>query len=74
MTKEVLLRHVKLPVRCDENGIFIFDANDDMIMEVRGWGRLSKLGDECGERMQKAIGDAFALAFNEKYGAKEPTT
>lgn len=60
-------KYVALPVHCDDHGIYIFDANGDMVMQVRGWGRLSKLGEQCGENVQKAIGDAFAQAFNEKY-------
>ena len=66
-----LLKHVALPVSCDEFGIYIFDANGDMVMQVRGWGRLSKLGEQCGANVQKAIGDAFAQAFNEKFSKGE---
>jgi hypothetical protein len=68
MRLELIRKHVALPVCCDEMGMYIFDANKNMVMEVRGWGRLQKLGEECGERMQKAIGDAFAEAFNKVYG------
>lgn len=70
VSDDVIRKHVALPVHCDEFGMYIFDANNEMIMEVRGWGRLQKLGEECGERMQKAIGDAFARAFNETFGKK----
>jgi len=71
MERKKVLKYVALPVRCDDRGIYIFDANNEMIMEVRGWGRLGKLGAECGERVQKAIGDAFAEAFNETYSEAE---
>ena len=66
-----MLKYVVLPVRCDDQGIYIFDANGDMIVQVRGWGRLNKLGAECGANVQKAIGDAFAQAFNEKFSRTE---
>jgi len=65
-----ILKYIVLPVYCDDHGIYIFDANNNMILQVRGWGRLSKMGEQCGANMQKAIGDAFAQAFNEKYGEK----
>jgi hypothetical protein len=65
---ELLRKHVKLPVRCDKNGLTILDANNDRIMDVRGWGRLSKFGSPWAKRMQKIIGDVFAEALNEKFG------
>ena len=66
---------VKLPVVADDHGIYIFDAEDRMLMQVRGWGRLQYLGtDEESIQMQVDIGKAFADAFNEKYKDLDITT
>jgi hypothetical protein len=55
-----ILSKFKLPVRF-ENG-YIFDDNDQMMMEVRAWGFLSSFSD--GEELQNKLGEMFAEAFN----------
>lgn len=58
---------IKLPVKSDGMGLYIHDADGNMVMQVRGWGRLQYLGVYKGIEAQKIIGDAFAQAFNEKF-------
>lgn len=47
--------------------MYIFDADDNMVMQVRGWGRLKYIGEEEGIQVQIKIGNSFADAFNEKF-------
>jgi len=62
-----LKKHIVFPVWCDEYGMYIFDKENNMIMDVRGWGRLQYLPEGEGERVQKATGDAFAEALNDAH-------
>lgn len=68
--KSLIASQVAFPVRCDDSGMFLFDANGDLLMEVRGYGRLmcAGVGEEQAGAIQKEIGDAFADAFNKEYG------
>lgn len=34
------LPEVKFPLHGDGEGQYVFDANDDMILQIRGWGHL----------------------------------
>lgn len=55
---------IKLPVRFDEMGGYFWDADDRMIAQVRGWGRLQYLPD--AEKKQDNIGKFIAEAINTK--------
>ncbi len=70
--KEEVKKLIKFPVKCDDYGLYILDAEYNMIMQVRGWGRLQYLEEEKGIEAQKQIGNAFAEAFNEKYSPVRP--
>jgi hypothetical protein len=60
---------IRFPVYCDDMAHYIFDADNNMVMQVRGWGRLSKHGtEEEAMAQQKFIGDAFAEALNKANG------
>lgn len=67
MSKEEIQKLIKLPVKADRFGMYIFDADNNMVMEVRGWGRLQYKGEDEGIKAQIKIGNAFVEAFNEKY-------
>lgn len=41
MTKYNITDLIKFPVRADECSTYIWDADENMIAQVRGWGRLS---------------------------------
>ncbi|MCK5492484.1 MAG: hypothetical protein KAJ14_05170 [Candidatus Omnitrophica bacterium] len=64
-------KYIKLPVKSDNMGLYIFDADGNMVMQVRGWGRLQYLGEKEGIKAQVLIGNAFAEAFNEKFNLKK---
>jgi hypothetical protein len=53
------------PAKYDEMGGYIFDANNQMIGEVRGWGKLQYLPD--AEELQDALGQFIVDAINEKW-------
>ena len=55
---------IKYPVRYDEHGQYIWDADNHMILSIRGWGRLQYL--ENGAEKQDEIGQFVADAINEK--------
>jgi len=65
--KPTISELIKFPVKCDDYGMYITDADGNMLVQVRGWGRLQKLGEEQGIEAQKIIGDAFAFAINERH-------
>ncbi len=64
----LIASQIAFPIHCDEHGEYLFDADGNMVMEVRGWGRLSKRGPDFATTAMKEIGDAFADAFNKEYG------
>lgn len=70
MSKHALARIV-YPVRYDSNGTYIWDANDKMIADVRGWGWMQKLKNP--EQIQDDIGEFIAQAVNEKLASLHST-
>lgn len=58
------------PFWYDKEGGYIFDANNQMIGEVRAWGFLQKF--ENGGAMQDELGEKLVQAFNQLY--TKPTT
>jgi hypothetical protein len=65
--KEVLGKF-KLPVRYDNHGQYIFDADNQMVADVRAWGYLERFDN--AELLQDTLGEMIAKAFNEKYQPK----
>ena len=55
---------VHFPVHYDPLGQQIFDSSKELIVDVRGWGRLQKMNDP--EFKQDQIGEFVAAAMNEK--------
>jgi len=55
---------IKSPVRYDKYGTMIFDADNNHVLDIRGWGRLQYIKD--GASIQDAIGYFIAEAINEK--------
>lgn len=52
------LKEIKLPVRYDLDSAMIFDAVDNHILDVRGWGRLQD------DHKQDCIGEYIAGCIN----------
>lgn len=57
-------RHISFPVKYSDLGTYIYDANDKMIADVRGWGWIQKLPNP--EKVQDGIGQFIVDAINEK--------
>lgn len=55
---------IKSPVRYEAMGTMMFDANNNHILDIRGWGRLQYIKD--GAAIQDSIGHFIADAINEK--------
>jgi hypothetical protein len=62
----------KKPFRYDENGQFIMDAEGTIVLEVRGWGRLTGRGrgglglsPNVAEDTQNRFGSRVAELLNE---------
>ena len=53
---------IKFPVRYEDYGTSIFDADNNKVLDVRGWGRLSHKSNP--EKRQDAIGEFIVEAMN----------
>ncbi len=62
MDKEEIKKLIIYPVRYEPMGQYIFDAEDNIIANVRGWGRLQYLPDP--EATQDEIGRFIAEGIN----------
>lgn len=69
MAKKIKTLPISFPVKYSELGTYIYDANDKMIADVRGWGWIQKLPHP--EATQDAIGQFIVDAINEKAQRKE---
>ena len=59
------LPEVPRPWKSDGEGSFIFDADGNMIAEIRGWGHLStKFDEDQAEQIQKDISELIVNAVN----------
>ncbi len=66
--KELLPRAFSLykaPFKYDFMGQMIFDSEENLVADIRGWGRIEKLGN--GIELQDAIGELMAEALNDKW-------
>jgi hypothetical protein len=56
------------PFRFDNHGTTIFDAADNMVCQVRGWGRISsQKGEVIGAQIQDAFGYKLAELITNWY-------
>ncbi len=65
MITQEMLSKFAYPATFDEIGGYIFDANNQMMGEVRAWGKLQYFPN--GEQLQDALGQFIADAINEKW-------
>ena len=54
------MNKVKLPLRYDSEGQYVFDADNKMILEIRGWGWIQKLKKEEIGKSQAEFQDDLA--------------
>jgi hypothetical protein len=57
-----LVQHIKFPVRYMPEGTTIWDAENKMIIDVRGWGWIQYLSE--GDQMQDALGEKIVEFLN----------
>ena len=55
---------IKTPVKYDNRGQYIWDADMNMIANIRSWGRISYM--ENPHEKQDKMGEFIAQAINEK--------
>ena len=67
MNKQELLSSVvakiKWPCYYDKHSQFVFDQDGKMIIDIRGWGWIQKLGPDA-EKMQDAFGERIVELIN----------
>jgi hypothetical protein len=65
MNPEDVLKNFYLPLWYDVVGQQIFDDRQNLVADIRGWGRLQYLDNP--EQIQDGMGNLIVNAFNEKY-------
>lgn len=60
------------PFYYDDHGQKIFDRNNQQVVDIRGWGHISKVmkNPEAAFEAQDNIGKLIAFKLNEVYGIK----
>ena len=62
------MNKVKLPLRYDSEGQYVFDADNKMILEIRGWGWIQKLNPDkigCSQsEFQDKLGGQIVSILN----------
>jgi len=58
-----ILKEIEFPVYYDDMGQFIFDQDGRMLIDVRGWGWIQKLGPDA-DKMQAAFGKKLCEMIN----------
>ena len=69
MSREILLKHFKPPFKNDGFG-YIFDSNNKMILEMRGYGNISSslnYDEEETYRQQDKIAEYLVECLNEGF-------
>jgi hypothetical protein len=59
---ELAKKNIKFPLKYDDYGRYIFDADGNIFAQIRGWGKLQKL--ENGAEVQDAIGQFVVQTLN----------
>lgn len=76
--KKVVMGLYKPPFRYDDMGQIIFDANNNIVVDVRGWGRIkgmknaSDLQDELGRQIALGLTEHWGGAKNQDFQELEP--
>lgn len=55
----------KGPFKYDQNGQYVFDNHDHMVIDIRGWGYLQRFVD--GEQIQDNVGKLITQLLNQQY-------
>ena len=65
MSEKKTGKAIKLPLKYDEYGQKIYDADNTLLADIRGWGHFQYF--EKGEELQDNFGRMLVNAYNEKY-------
>lgn len=60
--KELIQEIFKFPLKYDEQGSFILDANNNIALDIRGWGKIQYKPNPL--ETQDAIGEYIADILN----------
>lgn len=74
--------HIKFPVRYDDAGQMVWDADSHLILDIRGWGRLQYeivggqrvVNERRGIEIQDQIGTFVVASMNEKFNRENYPT
>jgi len=66
---KLLYENYKAPFKYDSHGIGIWDAENNHVADVRGWGRLQYLGEKKGLFIQDSMGYAIAESLTREWRA-----
>lgn len=53
------------PFKYDQNGQYVFDIHNHMVVDIRGWGYLQRFTD--GEQIQDNVGRLVTELLNKEY-------
>ena len=66
------MKDVKLPVRTDRYGVYIFDDDSKVIAQIRGFGWMKNLvGEDQAHHLQKELADWLVNRVNGKLENQE---
>lgn len=62
------LSSIELPVRYDDFGQMIFDADNNLILDIRGWGHFQykEEGIKCQDELGSMVADLINTMQDEK--------
>jgi hypothetical protein len=68
VVEEALKIH-KPPFKYDPNGFMVLDSDNNLVVDVRGWGHIQHLKDDETEalKLHDTVGELIAAALNEKW-------
>lgn len=68
-SEKLALENLAFPLRCGSEEMFVYDADNRLILEVKGWTKFQEL--ENGEDVQNAIGRLVADSLNSSFHVKK---
>lgn len=61
----------KAPYKYDQFNISVFDSENNLVCDIRSWGRLQYLGDQRATQMQDAMGQLITDLLNDHFAEPE---
>lgn len=57
----------KAPFKYDQFNISVFDSENNLVCDIRSWGRLQYLGEQRATSMQDGMGQLIADLLNKHF-------